>query len=175
MTPLIALIQDPRTVIVDDNAVRLVTVHKSKGLQYPVVFAAFVWKNAELKHGGEEQVFFHDPARGQKLVRDLGPEISDAHKNLAMEERLAENVRLLYVALTRARNRCYFVWGGLKNAEASAPAWLLHPPPVAGGGSPVAALEANFSVCIEGRDILPENFCSVQAIDALLKSHGASL
>ena len=39
----------------------------------------------------------------------------------------------------------------------------------------VAALEANFSVCIEGRDILPENFCSVQAIDALLKSHGASL
>lgn len=128
----------------DDNAVRLVTVHKSKGLQYPVVFSAFAWKNSELKHGGEEQVFFHDPARGQKLVRDLGPEISDAHKNLAMEERLAENVRLLYVALTRARNRCYFVWGGLKNADTSAPAWLLHSPPVAGGISPVAALEANF-------------------------------
>jgi exodeoxyribonuclease V beta subunit len=37
-------------------------------------------------------------------------------------------VRLLYVALTRARNRCYVVWGHFKNAGTSAPAWLLHPP-----------------------------------------------
>jgi ATP-dependent exoDNAse (exonuclease V) beta subunit len=35
-------------------------------------------------------------------VRDLGPEISDDHRNLAREEKLAENVRLLYVAMMRS-------------------------------------------------------------------------
>ena len=48
---------------------------------------------------------------------------------LAQEERLAENLRLFYVALTRARNRCYFAWGGFNSAASSAPAWLLHQPP----------------------------------------------
>ena len=57
----------------DDNAVRIVTVHKSKGLEYPVVFCLFSWRDSEIKRGSEEQVFFHDPAQGNKLVRDLGP------------------------------------------------------------------------------------------------------
>ena len=127
----------------DENAVRLVTVHKSKGLQYPVVFCAFAWKHSEIERGGEEQVFFHDPSRAQQLVRDLGPEISDDHRNLAGEEKLAENVRLLYVALTRAKNRCYLVWGGMRNSATSAPAWLFHRPPIPDGAI-LPALRANF-------------------------------
>jgi len=39
----------------------------------------------------------------------------------------------------------------------------------------VAALEKNFSVCIQGNDILPKNFCNAAAIDALLRSYGALL
>ena len=112
----------------DDNAVRIVTVHKSKGLEYPVVFCLFSWRDSEIKRGAEEQVFFHDPAQGHKLVRDLGPDIAEEHRQQARLERLAENVRLLYVALTRAKHRCYFIWGGIKGAGTSAPAWLLHRP-----------------------------------------------
>ena len=134
----------------DENAVRLVTVHKSKGLQYPVVFCAFSWKHSEIERGGEEQVFFHDPKREHRLVRDLGPEISDDHRNLAREEKLAENVRLLYVALTRAKNRCYLVWGGMKNSATSAPAWLFHRPPNL-NGSIIPALRANFPLLSDPR------------------------
>jgi exodeoxyribonuclease V beta subunit len=43
----------------DEKAVKLVTIHKSKGLEYPVVFCPFSWRAASIEHGGEEQVFFH--------------------------------------------------------------------------------------------------------------------
>lgn len=127
----------------DDNAVRIVTVHKSKGLEYPVVFCLFSWKDSEIKRGSEELVFFHDPAQGNRLVRDLGPDIADEHRQQARQERLAENVRLLYVALTRAIHRCYFTWGGIKGAGTSAPSWLLHRPPAADGPL-LETLEAHF-------------------------------
>ena len=127
----------------DDNAVKIVTVHKCKGLEYPVVFCLFSWRDSDIKRGHEEQVFFHDPAHGHKLVRDLGPDVAEEHRQQARQERLAENVRLLYVALTRAKHRCYFVWGAIKGAGTSAPSWLFHRPP-AGDGPLLAALEAHF-------------------------------
>jgi exodeoxyribonuclease V beta subunit len=124
----------------DDNAVRIVTVHKSKGLEYPVVFCLFAWRGSEIMRNHEDQVFFHDPEQGNKLVRDLGPDVAEEHKEQARLERLAENVRLLYVALTRAKHRCYLAWGAMKGAATSAPAWLLHRPPgPAGWPLPVAA------------------------------------
>ena len=112
----------------DDRAVQLVTVHKSKGLEYNIVFCPFNARNSNLERNHEEEVFFHERTPGHALVRDFGgPDISQ-HRQLAQEEKLAENVRLLYVALTRARHRCYFAWGAFKDAEKSATAWLLHPP-----------------------------------------------
>ena len=126
----------------DEKAVKLVTIHKSKGLEYPVVFCPFSWKGANIEHGGEEQVFFHEQGDG-RLVRDLGSADYDAHKQQARVERLAENVRLLYVALTRAKHRCYFVWGAFRDAATSAPSWLLHPPPNP-GPDPISAQEEHF-------------------------------
>jgi exodeoxyribonuclease V beta subunit len=127
----------------DDNAVRIVTVHKSKGLEYPVVFSLFAWRGSDITRNHEDQVFFHDAAHGNKLVRDLGPDIAEEHKQQARLERLAENVRLLYVALTRAKHRCYFTWGGIRGAGTSAPAWLLHRPRSA-DRQLLEALEAHF-------------------------------
>ena len=126
----------------DEKAVKLVTIHKSKGLEYSVVFCPFSWKGANIEHGGQEQVFFHEQGDGN-LVRDLGSPDYDAHKQQARVERLAENVRLLYVALTRAKHRCYFVWGAFRDAATSAPAWLLHPPPNS-EPDPVTAQEEHF-------------------------------
>jgi exodeoxyribonuclease V beta subunit len=128
----------------DDNAVRIVTAHKSKGLEYPVTFCLFAWRDSEIKWRGEELVLFHDAARGRKLVRDFGPDIADEHRQQARREKLAENVRLFYVALTRASHRNYLAWGGVNKAATSAPAWLLHRPP--DSGEPLLEnLEAHFN------------------------------
>ncbi|HTE87331.1 MAG TPA: 3'-5' exonuclease, partial [Terriglobales bacterium] len=126
----------------DEKAVKLVTIHKSKGLEYPVVFCPFSWKGANIEHRGEEQVFFHENGDGG-LVRDLGSADYDSHKHQARVERLAENVRLFYVALTRAKHRCYLVWGAFRDAATSAPAWLMHPPATP-DPDPITAQESNF-------------------------------
>ncbi|HOG08018.1 MAG: exodeoxyribonuclease V subunit beta [Syntrophales bacterium] len=107
----------------DARAVNIVTIHKSKGLEYPVVFCPFHWRGTKLRQG---EFLFHDPADDWRptlvLTSDAG-----TGRDLALRETLAEDIRLLYVALTRARHRCYLVWGPFKDAGASALAYILHP------------------------------------------------
>jgi exodeoxyribonuclease V beta subunit len=110
----------------DENAVKIVTIHKSKGLEYPIVICPFVWGSSRLKKNRDN--IFHDAANDNELTLDLGSENYDSHKDLAEKELLAENLRLLYVALTRARHRCYLAWGKFNQAGSSALAWLLHQP-----------------------------------------------
>jgi exodeoxyribonuclease V beta subunit len=107
----------------DARAVRIVTVHKSKGLEYPIVFCPFTW---ESRDANSKEVIFHDPDQDLRLTLDLGSQAQTKHLNLSQNERLAEDLRLLYVALTRAKKRCYFVWGNIKSAETSAMAYLLY-------------------------------------------------
>ncbi|MBT3311669.1 MAG: exodeoxyribonuclease V subunit beta [Desulfobacterales bacterium] len=111
----------------DKNAVRILTIHKSKGLEYPVVFCPFTWESSKVRKGSDS-ISFHDEQDGMNLTIDLGSD--DIEKNISSAEKeiLAENIRLLYVALTRSRNLCYFTWGKIKNAETSAPSYLLHQP-----------------------------------------------
>ena len=108
----------------DDDAVRLVTIHSSKGLEYPVVFCPFTWSGVSRD---SNEFAFHDPEREYNLTLDIGTG-DEANRILARREDLAENIRLLYVAITRARHRCYLVWGKIHQAERSAPAYLLHQP-----------------------------------------------
>ena len=107
----------------DKAAVKIVTIHKSKGLEYRVVFCPFAWSGSSAR--GEE-VFFHDPAADRRLTIDLGGEDSALSRRFAEAEALSENLRLLYVALTRAKERCYLVWGRINTSETSALAYLLH-------------------------------------------------
>jgi exodeoxyribonuclease V beta subunit len=108
----------------DEQAVKIATVHKSKGLQYPIVFCPFCW-NTGARTG---EVTFHDLNRSGQLVMDIGSDELEAHERMAEREDLAENARLLYVALTRAEYRCVVVWGAFRDAGESALAYLLHPP-----------------------------------------------
>ncbi|BBN81977.1 RecBCD enzyme subunit RecB [Pseudoalteromonas sp. A25] len=80
----------------DADLVKIVTMHASKGLEYPIVYLPFVSSYREAS-----DVLFH---RDGQLVYAL-----DADKDeqaLAEQERLAEDIRLLYVALTRAIHFC---------------------------------------------------------------------
>jgi exodeoxyribonuclease V beta subunit len=107
----------------DEAAVKIVTIHKSKGLEYRVVFCPFAWSGSSAR--GQE-VFFHDPAADRRLTLDLGGEDSALSRRYAEAETLSENLRLLYVALTRAKERCYLVWGRINTSETSSLAYLFH-------------------------------------------------
>ena len=112
----------------DAAAVKLTTVHKSKGLEYPVVYCPFLWDGKVLQGVDEKLPRFHDPRDGNRLKLDVGSEQHDTHVERAEYEAFAENLRLLYVALTRARHRCAVVWGPFRDAETSALGYVLHQP-----------------------------------------------
>ncbi len=114
----------------DEQAVKLVTLHRSKGLQYPVVFCPFLWGGIKTDR---EKLTFHgrDPDDGpvERLILDLGSADIGLHQKKADLEELAESVRLMYVGLTRARCRLYLAWGLINTADISAPAYVFHRPP----------------------------------------------
>ncbi|RQM80646.1 exodeoxyribonuclease V subunit beta [Aeromonas dhakensis] len=84
--------------------VQIVTIHKSKGLEYPLVFLPFI-----CSHRSADTPLYHEADEaGNRTILDLtGAEGSLAE---ADKERLAEDLRLLYVALTRG---VYATWLGL--------------------------------------------------------------
>jgi len=110
----------------DDALVQIVTIHASKGLEYPVVFVPYLWgcKPRSL----EGLLAFH---RDETACLDAGSDDIEAHLHLAEKERLAEDLRLAYVALTRAESALYLLWGrvGSKDGHAGQTAlgYLLHP------------------------------------------------
>ena len=110
----------------DEQLVKIITIHKSKGLEYPIVFCPFLWDS---KKGSvnQEVISFHDGDDDYRAhVAFSEPSLSEARKSIAIEES-AEDLRLLYVALTRARERCVITWGDVKAATGSALFSLLHP------------------------------------------------
>jgi exodeoxyribonuclease V beta subunit len=126
----------------DEKAVKIVTVHISKGLEYPIVFCPFMW-------GGliddEQVVSFHD---GFAPVKDFGSPAQAVNRMAAQKEMLAESLRLLYVALTRAKYRSYLLAGKVvgrqKNRpETSALAYLFHASPETRMAGNTVALLAN--------------------------------
>ncbi|WP_430462237.1 exodeoxyribonuclease V subunit beta [Thalassolituus sp. LLYu03] len=88
----------------DANLVTIVTIHKSKGLQYPLVFLPYLWDDQTTNAKADVQ-YFSDKDGG--MVLNLRPD--DEAKAQAARDALAESLRLLYVALTRAEQGC-FVW-----------------------------------------------------------------
>ncbi len=107
----------------DEKLVKIVTIHKSKGLEYPIVFLPYLWASGP--QAGIPPFSFHDGETLGSCI-DFGGQV-EAHQRAAILERQAENMRLLYVALTRARYCCYFCWGAISGVEQSALASLLHP------------------------------------------------
>ncbi|MCD4558288.1 exodeoxyribonuclease V subunit beta [Lelliottia nimipressuralis] len=82
----------------DKHLVKIVTIHKSKGLEYPLVCLPFI-----ANYRAQDQAFYHDRVSFEPVL-DLSK--ADASIELAEAERLAEDLRLLYVALTRSVWHC---------------------------------------------------------------------
>jgi len=106
----------------DAELVRIVTIHASKGLEYPIVFLPYMWSCKPRVLDKNLLPFFDEQAHSHCL--DAGGDAN--HLLLAEKERLAEDIRLAYVALTRARAKIYLAWGNAANAGQTALGWLLH-------------------------------------------------
>ena len=120
----------------DADLVKVVTIHKSKGLEYPLVFLPFIAHSRPVQK--DEPVRLHDGTESYWVMRP-----DEEQRQQADRERLGEDLRLLYVALTRAQHACWLGLADLRrgNSRASvlhhgAVAWLL------GGGEQLSAPDA---------------------------------
>jgi len=113
----------------DEDAVKVVTMHAVKGLEYPVVFCPYLWHRSGWLQKEKNCISYHDEESRQ--VADLGSTDFEERREVALQEELAEEVRLLYVAVTRASSRCYVFWadvsgrGSVASSRKSALAWVL--------------------------------------------------
>ena len=96
----------------DEALVKVVTIHKSKGLEYPLVFLPFICSFRPVD-GSRIPVRYHDLDGTPKMTLTPDAEVIIA----ADEERLAEDLRLLYVALTRAQHACWMGVADLKRGQ----------------------------------------------------------
>ncbi|MEN9580067.1 MAG: helicase/exodeoxyribonuclease beta subunit [Pseudomonadota bacterium] len=110
----------------DEDAVVLTTIHKAKGLEYPIVICPTLFSGMLVHPGDRHTIRFHDPEAQGRLTLDLGTADVERHQQWMREEAMAENLRLLYVALTRARHRTVVYWGAFREFETSALGYLLH-------------------------------------------------
>ena len=108
------------------GAVRVTTIHKSKGLEYGVVFCDFIGNDAKFFGDETKALKFHDDSG--VLHIDVGSSRFKENTDRAKDEKLEEALRVLYVALTRAKHRCTVFWGKGKGWSSSSLASLLHGP-----------------------------------------------
>ncbi|MEO8655109.1 MAG: 3'-5' exonuclease [Ramlibacter sp.] len=99
----------------DRNLVQIVTVHKAKGLEYPIVFCPFLWDSHPGPASDLDGREYHDD--DGKPVIDFRGDDDPAVKQKMQRERAAESLRLIYVALTRAVHRCYLVVGSYTTGQ----------------------------------------------------------
>ncbi len=85
----------------EQRQVRIMTIHKSKGLEFPVVMLPFLWSTDAARNQGSwlTGVSYYDEQLGRRVYDVCG---SRESYSLSRREELEEDSRLLYVALTRA-------------------------------------------------------------------------
>lgn len=102
----------------DEALLKIVTIHKSKGLEYPLVFLPFLLAARELDPKKLPYIWHQQDGR-RELARQFDADSFES----AERERLGEDLRKLYVALTRAQHYCQVTLAPLK--DRSALAYLL--------------------------------------------------
>lgn len=105
---------EAKTISEDDHVVRIMSIHKSKGLEFPVVFVAGLGRKFNLIDMRKDIMIHQD--------RGFGPEFYDIRRNIhypsiaksavrcvVKKELLSEEMRVLYVALTRAKEFLFMI------------------------------------------------------------------
>jgi len=102
-----------------DNAVKLMTIHKSKGLEFPVLYMAGLSNRFNIKDLNEKFIFdekhgFIFPFYQEEEKKSIN---FFTMKENYLEEEVSEKIRLFYVALTRAREKIIMLTNNEKEIE----------------------------------------------------------
>ncbi|WZL72191.1 helicase-exonuclease AddAB subunit AddA [Clostridiaceae bacterium 35-E11] len=116
-----------KTLGENEDVVRIMSIHKSKGLEFPVVIVAGMGKQFNLRDTHASVLFHKDLGIGPKYVdpelRQYGDTIAKvAMTNQIKLESLSEEMRILYVAFTRAKEKLILV-GSVRDIERTAKKW----------------------------------------------------
>lgn len=103
----------------NDNVVRLMSIHKSKGLEFPVVIVAGMGKQFNLRDTSEPVLLHKELGLGPQYVDPEARVTRDTLAKVAMKdqikrENLSEEMRVLYVALTRPQDKLILVGSSRK-------------------------------------------------------------
>lgn len=115
------------TLSENDDVVRIMSIHKSKGLEFPIVFVADMEKKYNLRDLSERVGFHVDYGIGTDMVDVTSRVRKKSFHKRAMAESMkinaiGEELRILYVALTRAVEKLILV-GAVKDAGSSTAGW----------------------------------------------------
>ena len=109
------------------NVVRIMSIHKSKGLEFPIVFCCAMSKNFNTMDFKKDMLYHYELGFGPQLV-DIDRRISypsiakEALKYKMNLENLSEEMRILYVALTRAKEKLILT-GAVKDIPGTLHKW----------------------------------------------------
>ena len=92
----------------DAEAVQVLTVFRSKGLEFPIVYCPFLWNPARIEE--RDPPVFHDPDAGDRRTVDVSGEKQSRAVSRQRVELRGEELRLAYVALTRAKHQAVVWW-----------------------------------------------------------------
>lgn len=111
-----------------DNVVRIMSIHKSKGLEFPIVFLSGCGKKFNLQDMNKSILLHQDLGFGPEVVdhrlRISWPSAAkQAIREKTKAETLSEEMRILYVALTRAREKL-IITGSISNLDKSFIKWM---------------------------------------------------
>ncbi|SSY80801.1 exodeoxyribonuclease V subunit beta [Alysiella crassa] len=101
----------------DEQLVKIVTMHAAKGLQYPIVFCPFLWKASEVSTRTDWHIS-HERGFAEIISKTQYKQSDDDRENIKLAH-LSEDLRLLYVALTRAEERLYLYVSHFQTSEKS--------------------------------------------------------
>ncbi|MBC3766173.1 exodeoxyribonuclease V subunit beta [Neptunicella marina] len=107
------------------NLIRLVTLHGSKGLEYPFVFVPFTTEISDPTKAGNSAKACLKYYDHQQQANRLSLQYDDEIVRLVKQEDAAERARLLYVAVTRAEYRCYLGVSQFDDEQHATPLGLL--------------------------------------------------
>jgi ATP-dependent helicase/nuclease subunit A len=111
----------------NENVVRIMSIHKSKGLEFPVVILAGTAKNFNMRDMSRSILFHHDLGYGPDYVNlekriNYSTIFKEAIKKKIKLESLSEEMRILYVAFTRAKEKL-IITGCVNDIEKAAMKW----------------------------------------------------
>ncbi len=109
----------------DAEAVQVLTMHRSKGLEFPVVYYPDLWEPSWIPRESTTPVTFHDDAGVRTIDVGLDGPQWKGHVARHVDEQRGEDLRLAYVALTRAKHQAVVWWAGSFDSRNSALSRLL--------------------------------------------------